>query len=194
LLQIVKGIQQYKPLRICKKKLLWKDKGNRKNNRYIFKQFLTKGNTIQSNIMVNTKMKKRAVSPVIATVLLIALVTAAAAIVFLVVIPMLNPAPTALLTVTPNSTDAGSGNRAIQVDVKALNGALNITGVDVTGVTGVTLLDSPTGSSVIYSIITQDGSMTIYIVGAFSVATEYSITISFESGVSSIAQSFTHTA
>jgi FlaG/FlaF family flagellin (archaellin) len=144
--------------------------------------------------MVNTKMKKRAVSPVIATVLLIALVTAAAAIVFLVVIPMLNPAPTALLTVTPNSTDAGSGNRAIQVDVKALNGALNITGVDVTGVTGVTLLDSPTGSSVIYSVITQDGSMTIYIVGAFSVATEYSITINFESGVSSIAQSFTHTA
>ena len=144
--------------------------------------------------MVNKKMKKRAVSPVIATVLLIALVTAAAAIVFLVVIPMLNPAPTALITATPGSTDAGGGNRAIGVKIDALNGALNITGVQVTGVTGVTVLDSPTGASVIYDVIAKDGSMTIYIVGAFDIGTEYSITISFDSGGSSISSAFTHTA
>lgn len=139
-------------------------------------------------------MKKRAVSPVIATVLLIALVTAAAAIVFLVVIPMLNPAPVALITVTPGSTDAGGGDRAIAVKIDAKNGALNITGIAVTGVSGVTLLDLPEGTSVIYDVIAQDGSMTVYIVGAFSVATEYSITISFESGESSISSTFSHTA
>lgn len=139
-------------------------------------------------------MKKRAVSPVIATVLLIALVTAAAAIVFIVVIPMLNPAPTALIIATPGSLDAGAPNRAIAVKIDALNGALNITGVEVTGVAGVTILDSPEGTSVIYDVIAQDGSMTVYIVGAFSVATEYSIIISFESGGSEISSAFTHTA
>ncbi|MHA1345227.1 MAG: archaellin/type IV pilin N-terminal domain-containing protein [Candidatus Heimdallarchaeaceae archaeon] len=139
-------------------------------------------------------MKKRAVSPVIATVLLIALVTAAAAIVFIVVIPMLNPAPTALIIATPGSTDAGGGDRAIAVKIDALNGALNITGVEVTGVVGVTILDSPTGTSVVYEVVPQDGSMTVYIVGAFSVATEYSIIISFESGGSEISSAFTHTA
>ena len=139
-------------------------------------------------------MKKRAVSPVIATVLLIALVTAAAAIVFLVVIPMLNPAPVALITVTPGSTDAGGGDRAIAVKIDAKNGALNITGVTVTGVAGVTVLDMPTGTSVIHEVVAQDGSMTVYIVGAFSVATEYSITISFESGGSTISSTFAHTA
>lgn len=144
--------------------------------------------------MVNTKMKKRAVSPVIATVLLIALVTAAAAIVFLVVIPMLNPAPTALITATPGSLEAGGSNRAIAVKIDALNGALNITGVDVTGLTGVTLLDAPEGSSVIFDVIAKDGSQTIYIVGAFAESTEYSIIITFESGGSEIASSFKHTA
>lgn len=139
-------------------------------------------------------MKKRAVSPVIATVLLIALVTAAAAIVFLVVIPMLNPAPVALITATPGSTEAGGSDRAIAVKIDAKNGALNITGVAVTGVVGVTILDLPTGTSVLYDVVAQDGSMTVYIVGAFSVATEYSITISFESGVSEISSTFSHTA
>ena len=139
-------------------------------------------------------MKKRAVSPVIATVLLIALVTAAAAIVFLVVIPMLNPAPTALITATTGSTDAGGGDRAIAVKIDALNGALNITGVEVTGLTGVTILDAPAGVSVIYDVIPKDGSMTVYLVGAFNIGTEYSITISFESGGSSISSTFAHTA
>ena len=62
-------------------------------------------------------MKKRAVSPVIATVLLIALVTAAAAIVFLVVIPMLTPANAILL---PKSTvDNGDGNFTVTIGVTA---------------------------------------------------------------------------
>ncbi len=135
-------------------------------------------------------MKKRGVSPVIATVLLIALVTAAAAIVFLVVIPMLQPNIDATLIATPGSSDAGSGNRAIEINIKALGGALNITSVSVTDVTGVELLDAPTGSSVIYTVIEENGQLTVYVVGAFSIGTAYDITLEFDA----ISKTINHTA
>ena len=135
-------------------------------------------------------MKKRGVSPVIATVLLIALVTAAAAIVFLVVIPMLQPSVDATIIATPNSSDAGSGNRAIEINIKAIGGSLNITSVSVAGVSGVVILDAPAGSSVVYTVIEDNAQMTVYVVGAFSVGTEYDITIEFDS----ISKTISHTA
>ena len=135
-------------------------------------------------------MKKRGVSPVIATVLLIALVTAAAAIVFLVVIPMLQPKSEATLIITPGSNDVGGGDRAIEIKVDAVGGSLNVTGVTVFGLTGVQLLDTPTGSSMIGTVIDQNGSDMIYIVGAFSVGTSYDITIHFVN----LDKSFSHTA
>lgn len=135
-------------------------------------------------------MKKRGVSPVIATVLLIALVTAAAAIVFLVVIPMLQPKSEATLIITPGSNDVGGGDRAIEVKVNAVGGSLNITSVLVTGLTGVQLLDTPTGSSMIFVVIEAEGTDMIYIVGAFNVGTSYDITLEF----AEVSKSFTHTA
>ncbi len=135
-------------------------------------------------------MKKRGVSPVIATVLLIALVTAAAAIVFLVVIPMLQPKSEATLIITPGSNDVGGGNRAIEIKVDAIGGSLNITGVTITGLTGVQLLDTPTGSSMIYVVIEENKSDMIYIVGAFNIGTSYDITLEF----AELSKSFSHTA
>jgi flagellin-like protein len=135
-------------------------------------------------------MKKRGVSPVIATVLLIALVTAAAAIVFLVVIPMLQPNIDATLIATPNSSDAGGGNRAIEINIKALGGALNISSVTVTGVTGVEILDAPTGATVVGTVIEENDQLTVYVVGAFTVGIEYDITIEFDS----ISKTISHTA
>lgn len=135
-------------------------------------------------------MKKRGVSPVIATVLLIALVTAAAAIVFLVVIPMLQPKSEATLIITPGSNDVGGGDRAIEVKVDAVGGSLNITSVLVTGLAGVQLLDTPTGSSMIFVVIEAEGTDMIYIVGAFNVGTSYDITLEF----AEVSKSFTHTA
>ncbi|MCE7747258.1 MAG: hypothetical protein GPJ51_02605 [Candidatus Heimdallarchaeota archaeon] len=135
-------------------------------------------------------MKKRGVSPVIATVLLIALVTAAAAIVFLVVIPMLQPKSEATLIVTPGSSDVGGGDRALEVKVDAVGGSLNITSVTVTGLTGVQLLDTPTGSSMIYVVIAAEGTDMVYIVGAFNVGTSYDITLEF----AEVSKTFSHTA
>ena len=135
-------------------------------------------------------MKKRGVSPVIATVLLIALVTAAAAIVFLVVIPMLQPKSEATLIITPGSNDVGGGDRAIEVKVDAVGGSLNITGVIITGLTGIQLLDTPTGSSMIFVVIEAEGTDMIYIVGAFNIGQSYDITLEF----AEVSKSFTHTA
>jgi flagellin-like protein len=135
-------------------------------------------------------MKKRGVSPVIATVLLIALVTAAAAIVFLVVIPMLQPKSEATLIITPGSSDVGGGDRAIEVKVDAVGGSLNITSVTVTGLTGVQLLDTPTGSSMIYVVIAAEGTDMVYIVGAFNIGTSYDITLEF----AEVSKTFSHTA
>ncbi len=135
-------------------------------------------------------MKKRGVSPVIATVLLIALVTAAAAIVFLVVIPMLQPNSEANLFITPGSNDVDGVNRSIEVKVDAVGGSLNITGVMVTGLTGVQLLDTPAGSSMIYVVIEAEDSDMIYIVGAFNVGTSYDFTLEF----AEVSKSFSHKA
>lgn len=135
-------------------------------------------------------MKKRGVSPVIATVLLIALVTAAAAIVFLVVIPMLQGSPEAVLTITPGSTTTTTSDRAIQIKVEAKNGPLNITGVSVIGLTGVQILDLPEGSSLIGTVIAENEFDTLYIVGLFDLGAVYDITLSF----GELDKTFSHTA
>ncbi|MCG3255738.1 MAG: type IV pilin [Candidatus Heimdallarchaeota archaeon] len=135
-------------------------------------------------------MKKRGVSPVIATVLLIALVTAAAAIVFLVVIPMLQGSPEAIITITPGSTNTTTGDRAIQIKVEAKNGPLNITGVSVIGLTGVQILDLPEGSSLIGTVIAENEFDTLYIVGPFALGAVYDITLSF----GELDKTFSHTA
>ena len=144
-------------------------------------------------------MRKRAVSPVIATVLLIALVTAAAAIVFLVVMPMLKPSPDANITVHPGSIPGTGSNRKIQVDIEAKNGNLNITGVTAVPTSGgseLTNLDvqDAQGNSLLNTIINQDTSKTVYIVGPFSEGTQYTITLHFTSGGSTVDKTFTVTA
>ena len=122
-------------------------------------------------------MKKRAVSPVIATVLLIALVTAAAAIVFLVVIPMLQPAPEAIVKgVTYN--DQGDGNFSVTITVLAQGGDITFNG---------TLEASPTVAylvvdSTIPLSIGNGVQKTITVIGSFSAGTKYSLTLAFLAG------------
>ncbi|MHA1305023.1 MAG: archaellin/type IV pilin N-terminal domain-containing protein [Candidatus Heimdallarchaeaceae archaeon] len=66
------------------------------------------------------KFKKRAVSPVIATVLLIALVVAAAAIVYLVVIPMLRGDPN-LVVISTILVDSNSDKRVDEIKLNYQN-------------------------------------------------------------------------
>ncbi len=126
-------------------------------------------------------MKKRGVSPVIATVLLIALVTAAAAIVFLVVIPMLNPAPTALVTGSSFEEEL-DGNFTIIVTVQAqaaditFNGTIT-TSPDIAYLAPVT----STGTGIGNGEIGQ-----IEFVGSFTSGVKYSINIYFTAGDSTI--------
>ena len=127
-------------------------------------------------------MKKRAVSPVIATVLLIALVTAAAAIVFLVVIPMLTPANALLL---PKSTiDNLDGNFTVTIGVTA-------EGSDI--VFNATVTASPT---VAYLEVTSTTPMTIAngaskditLIGSFTAGVKYTLTLTFVAGKNEFTQ------
>ena len=127
-------------------------------------------------------MKKRAVSPVIATVLLIALVTAAAAIVFLVVIPMLTPANAILL---PKSTiDNLDGNFTVTIGVTA-------EGSDI--VFNATITASPT---VAYLEVTSTTPMTIAngaskditLIGSFTAGLKYTLTLTFIAGKNEFTQ------
>ena len=138
-------------------------------------------------------MKKRGVSPVIATVLLIALVTAAAAIVFLVVIPMLQPSPEAILTYDQGSSDVGGGDRQILISVKATGGPLTVTSVEVSPLVTVDVLNG-TDVDMIGQVIAAESTVTIKVIGAFSVGTEYTITFTFTSGDDSIVEAATVTA
>ena len=121
-------------------------------------------------------MKKRAVSPVIATVLLIALVTAAAAIVFLVVIPMLTPADAIL--VAKSTVDNQDGNFTVTINVKALAADIVFNG-------NVTV--SPTVS---FFVVTSTTPVTIEnglqsdvtIKGTFQSGTTYTVTLTFTAG------------
>ncbi len=122
-------------------------------------------------------MKKRGVSPVIATVLLIALVTAAAAIVFLVVIPMLQPNATALVTSVVGTAD-GDGNYTVVITVKAEGADLVYNGTATASPT-VTYIASTTAGGL---SIPNGEQKTITIVGAFQVGTDYTITLYFTSG------------
>ena len=124
-------------------------------------------------------MKKRGVSPVIATILLIALVTAAAAIVFLVVIPMLNPAPKAIVQEN-NVVLAGDGlNYTVTITIQAEGGDILYTDVSASPVVTYIVLDSTEPFS-----ITNGNVKQIVFTGSFTVGTEYTLTINFSSGES----------
>lgn len=138
-------------------------------------------------------MKKKAVSPVIATVLLIALVTAAAAIVFLVVMPMLNPGAKATITADPNSVDLGDGTRKIVFHIKAVGGDLTLTNVSVVPYVALTVEDA-TGNNMINGVISDGSEKTVVVIGAFTQGTEYSFTFTFTSGDSDYTTTYSHTA
>ena len=138
-------------------------------------------------------MKKRAVSPVIATVLLIALVTAAAAIVFLVVIPMLNPTAVPVFTYLDGSTDIGGGDRQISVDIKATGGSLTIDSVTVTPSLTISVVNATAGN-MIGQTIEAEATITVLIQGAFSVGTDYTFTFTFTSGDDVVSEPITITA
>lgn len=138
-------------------------------------------------------MKKRGVSPVIATVLLIALVTAAAAIVFLVVIPMLQPTADAIFTYDQGSADEGGGNRLILVTIKAVGGPLTVDSVTVNPVLTLQVLNG-TDVDMIGQTIPAEASVSIKLIAAFEVGTEYVFTITFTSGDDSLIKTVTVTA
>ncbi len=138
-------------------------------------------------------MKKRGVSPVIATVLLIALVTAAAAIVFLVVIPMLQPAAVPIFTYQDGSSDLGNGTRQFIVDVKASGGVLTVEAVAVAPTLTISVLNSTDGNMIGQAIVAES-TVSLKIQGAFVVGTEYTFTFSFTSGEDNIAKDITITA
>ncbi|MHA1954882.1 MAG: archaellin/type IV pilin N-terminal domain-containing protein [Candidatus Heimdallarchaeaceae archaeon] len=124
-------------------------------------------------------MKKRGVSPVIATILLIALVTAAAAIVFLVVIPMLNPVPEAI--VKSVQANEASGNYTITFTVLATGGDIVFDG---------TVTSTPAATFEVITAagleITSSTQATIQINGIFTVGEVYNFNIYFSSGDSEV--------
>ncbi len=132
-------------------------------------------------------MKKRGVSPVIATVLLIALVTAAAAIVFLVVIPMLQPTAVPIFVYQNGSTDIGSGNRQFIVKVTAQGGPLTIDAVSVAPTVVFDVVNS-TYVTMIGQVIGAEDQESLIFQGAFVVGTEYTLTFSFSSGEDNIVE------
>lgn len=138
-------------------------------------------------------MKKRGVSPVIATVLLIALVTAAAAIVFLVVIPMLQPAAVPIFTYTQGSSDLGGGTRQFIVDVKASGGPLTVDAVTVSPTLTISVLNATDGS-MIGQVIVAEATVSLKIQGAFAVGTDYTFSFAFSSGDDDVAKDITITA
>ncbi|MCG3215730.1 MAG: hypothetical protein KAS63_03375 [Candidatus Heimdallarchaeota archaeon] len=121
-------------------------------------------------------MKKRAVSPVIATVLLIALVTAAAAIVFLVVIPMLTPANAILTEVS--SIDQGDGNFSITIRAAAQASDVVFNGTVAVSPTVTYLAVSSTTPVTIENGESKD----ITIIGSFSSGVKCTITLTFIAG------------
>ncbi|MHA1115408.1 MAG: type IV pilin [Candidatus Heimdallarchaeaceae archaeon] len=131
-------------------------------------------------------MKKRGVSPVIATVLLIALVTAAAAIVFLVVLPMVqNPGAQALITPPSGAIDNGNGTMTFNFQIKATGGDITVSDVVV----------SPTVTVSFTSVtIGAETTQTVQVWGAFTDNTEYTFTFTFTSGDSSFTETVSVTA
>ncbi len=132
-------------------------------------------------------MKKRGVSPVIATVLLIALVTAAAAIVFLVVLPMVqNPGAQALITPPNGATDNGNGTMTFAFQIKATGGDITVQSVTSSGSVTISSFDNVT--------ISAETTQTVRVTGNFQDNTEYTITFTFASGGSTFTQSVKVTA
>ncbi len=127
-------------------------------------------------------MKKRAVSPVIATVLLIALVTAAAAIVFLVVIPMLTPANAILLP--KSSVDNGDGNFTLTVGVTAEGSDIIFNGTIAISPTVAYSAVSSTTPTTISNGATKD----ITVIGSFTAGVKYTLTLTFIAGKNEFTQ------
>ncbi len=83
--------------------------------------------------MLKKLTKKRGVSPVIATVLLIALVTAAAAIVFLVVLPMMQPSGELIVTANGDLAAYNDTSQTFSLQIKALGADVTIDSISVDG-------------------------------------------------------------
>ncbi len=103
------------------------------------------------------------------------------------------PTPVAILLITPGSADGGGGSRFIEIRIDAMSGPLNITEVYVEGL-GVQALDTPSGSSVIGTVIEENATDMVYIVGSFIVGTKYHIYLYFTSGEHDIVEDFKHIA
>ncbi|MHA1303898.1 MAG: archaellin/type IV pilin N-terminal domain-containing protein [Candidatus Heimdallarchaeaceae archaeon] len=129
-------------------------------------------------------MKKRGVSPVIATVLLIALVTAAAAIVFLVVLPMVqNPGAQALITPPSEAVAVNDTAMTFNFQIKATGGDITVSAVSCSPSVTLSTFDPVT--------ISKETTQTVSVTGLFTDNTEYTITFTFTSGDSSFTQSVT---
>ncbi|MHA2357862.1 MAG: hypothetical protein ACXABK_03735 [Candidatus Heimdallarchaeaceae archaeon] len=125
------------------------------------------------------KMNKRGVEPVIAVILLIALVTAAVAIIFLVVIPMLTPAPRAIVQEV-TLVDVGDGNYSVTITVQSegsdivFNGSVDVTpNVIYLEVISETPLSLPNG-------VTKQ----ITVKGSFAIGIKHTLTLYFTAGES----------
>ena len=134
-------------------------------------------------------MKKRGVSPVIATVLLIALVTAAAAIVFLVVIPMLQPTATPAFIYDDGASNIGGGQYRFSVDIKVTGGSLTIDNVTVVPVLTISVVNATDHTMIGYNI--DEATVTVFIKGAFIPGTDYTFTFSFSSGEDKLSEDIT---
>ena len=128
-------------------------------------------------------MNKRAVSPVIATVLLIALVTAAAAIVFLVVIPMLTPANAILVAKSADFNDS-TGNTTVIIGISAEGADIIFNG---------TIVSSPTVAYLEFTTtiplsISNGATKDLKLVGSFARGVEHTITLTFVAGKNEFSQ------
>ena len=106
---------------------------------------------------------------------------------------MLNPGPTANITTTPGSTDAGNGNRKITFQVKAVGGDLTLANVSVSPYLSIQVEDG-LGNNMINATITENSEKTIVVIGAFTQGVKYSFTFIFTAGDSQITVPYDHTA
>jgi flagellin-like protein len=134
--------------------------------------------------------RKKAVSPVIATILLIALTVTAAAIVYFVVVPLLRANPE--LVATDYGKVAGTNNK-YEVTIQNNGGAdANLAGL--TAITFTNTTDDYNPTHAYYSIsteittwpyvVTQGDTVTLIFEmgGAFTTGSQYTFTLEYDSG------------
>jgi len=136
--------------------------------------------------------RKKAVSPVIATILLIALTVTAAAIVYFVVVPLLQSNPE--LAYTEHGKVAGTNNKYEVTIVN--NGGADANLVGLTSFTFTNTTDDYNPTHVYYSISTEITTWpylvaqgeTVTLVfempGAFTAGSQYTFTIAYDDGKS----------